>query len=146
MKLHELVSAACKDDEALGDPLTLKSRRLACHVALLRELSSSGSFGALNGLMGNMTSELMNALYADAATLMRLDAGDSTIFHIKPNFVALEDARETIREKDAANEFAWSAMREAWGRGDLHNITPAPAPFHHFLFCSQLTPSCCAQL
>ena len=27
--------------------------------------------------------------------------------------MALEDARETIREKDAANAFAWSALKEA---------------------------------
>ena len=42
---------------------------------------------------------------------MRLGAGDETMFHIPPNFVALEDARETIREKDAANAFAWSALK-----------------------------------
>lgn len=49
MKLHELVSNACKEDDL--DPLTARSRKLACHVALLRELSATNAFGPLNSIM-----------------------------------------------------------------------------------------------
>ena len=49
MKLHELVSNACKEVD--DDPLTVRSRKLACHVALLRELSTSNAFGPLNSIM-----------------------------------------------------------------------------------------------
>lgn len=52
MKLHELVSAACAEDDL--DPLTARSRKLACHVALLRELSASNAFGPLNSIMARL--------------------------------------------------------------------------------------------
>ena len=47
-----------------------------------------------------MTTELVEALYKDSALLLKLSPGDNTAFHVKPNFVALEDAKETIRGKD----------------------------------------------
>ena len=49
MKLHELVNNACNEEDL--DPLTARSRKLACHVALLRELSTSNAFGPLNSIM-----------------------------------------------------------------------------------------------
>lgn len=49
MKLHELVSNACNEEDLA--PLEARSRKLACHVALLRELASSNAFGPLNPIM-----------------------------------------------------------------------------------------------
>lgn len=42
---------------------------------------------------GAMTTELVESLYADSALLLKLPPGDNTAFHIKPHFVALEDAK-----------------------------------------------------
>ena len=62
MKLHELVSNACKEDDL--DPLTARSRKLACHVALLRELSASNAFGPLNSIMVSVSPPPFTTLYS----------------------------------------------------------------------------------
>ena len=46
-----------------------------------------------------MTTELVEALYEDSALLLKLPPGDTTAFHVKPNFAALENAKEMIRGK-----------------------------------------------
>ena len=122
------MSKACQEDDL--DDLTTRSRALACHVALLRELcASNAAFGPLAPLMKTVTTTIVEALYGDSALLLKLPPGDASAFHVKPNFVALEDAKATIREREAANEAMRAAMRaaqenEAEAKRRLHGEGP----------------------
>lgn len=68
----------------------------------------------------SMTTELVESLYADSALLLKLPPGDVSTFHVKPNFVALEDAKETIRGGGVGGDTPGARIRVVL----IHNFIP----------------------
>ncbi|GAQ91089.1 hypothetical protein KFL_007260040 [Klebsormidium nitens] len=95
--------SAAPDGTAAPAP---SSKRLACHVAVLRSILASGALGPLQRVMERITSELLRGAYSDALTVSPLGEGSGTYAGMEgiPFFEQLQDSQEAVAHLSAQLE------------------------------------------
>lgn len=99
-----MLSAAGVLNTSPGHP---DGRRLACYMALLRELTSKHAFGPLQQIMVSITSEISCCMYTDTVCavtvpqIIRFCPSEATMIHKVPFFMEIGQLRDEIRDMKA---------------------------------------------